>query len=136
MARKSDPDREREVIPVIEEQIEVGKHRRETGRVRVARTRHEQVVHVDEPLEQEEIEVQRVPVDRVVAEPPPVRQQGDTTIIPVLEERIVVEKRLILREELHVTRHRRQSRYVADIPVRADEVRVERDEPPGDPSAR
>lgn len=35
---------------------------------------------------------------------PEIRTEGDVTIVPVLEEVLVVEKRLVLKEELHIRR--------------------------------
>lgn len=50
--------------------------------------------------------VQHVPVDRIIEQPPEPRQEGDTMIYPVVEEVLVVEKRFLLREEIHVSRER------------------------------
>src|SRR5215207_9091270 len=87
------------VIPVIQEQATVKKRVIETGKVHVRKQVREYEELVDIPHMQEEIRVQRVPVNRFVDEPPKVRTEGETTIIPVLEERYVVEKRLFLTEE-------------------------------------
>lgn len=45
------------------------------------------------------MQVTRMPIDAEVTTPPGVRVEGDTTIVPVIEEVLVVEKRLILKEE-------------------------------------
>jgi stress response protein YsnF len=50
------------------------------------------------------VEIGRVPVGRPVDTMPPVRQEGDTTIVPVVEEIIVVGRRLILKEEVRIRR--------------------------------
>ena len=55
-------------------------------------------------VEEESLDVQRVPVGKVVAEPPGIRTEGDVTIIPVLKETMIVEKRLVLVEEVHIRR--------------------------------
>ena len=60
----------------------------------------------DEPLWREEVEVTRVPMQRVVDGPVPVREENDTTIISVVEEVLVVEKRWMLREEIHIRKQR------------------------------
>lgn len=49
-------------------------------------------------VQREQVEVTRVPMDIEVAQVPQVRIEGDVTIVPVLEERLVVEKRLFLVE--------------------------------------
>lgn len=128
MSDDNPPDRRR-VIPVVEEELEVGKRERETGRVRVTKSTQQQIRHVEESLHDEAIDVVRVPRNEVVASPPPVREEGETTIIPVLEEEIVVEKRLILREEVHVTRRHTTRRFTDDIPVEVERVAVERSKP-------
>ena len=118
-----------EVIPVVQEQLEVGKRERETGKVRVTKSSHRQIRHIEVPLSNEEIDVVRVAKNEVVADPPPVREEGDTTIIPVLEEEIVIQKRLVLREEVHVTRRHAERNFTEDIPLKVESVTVERSKP-------
>ena len=117
---------EREVIPLLEEAVQVGKQEVSTGRVRI-RTSVETVEEkVISELEREEVEVTRVPVDRVVAEVPPIRTEGDLTIVPVLEEVLFVEKRLVLKEELHI--RRRVATETVEVPVtlRKERASIER----------
>ena len=95
------------VVPVIEETARIVKRAVETGRVRV-NTRTETVEQIlRENLRGEAVGVTRVPINRELAagEPAPqIRTEGSLTIIPVLEEILVVEKRLVLREEVHLQR--------------------------------
>ena len=93
-------------LPVIEERISIGKRAVETGRVRVSTSMIEEAVTLHESLARESVEVTRVPVDREVQGAPPVREEGDVTIVPVVEERLVVEKRLFVVEEIHLRRNR------------------------------
>src|SRR5215213_172498 len=79
------------VIPVIEERATVKKRVVETGKVLIRKQLREYEELVDIPHVQEEIRVERVPVNRIVEEAPKVRTEGETTIVPVLEERYVVE---------------------------------------------
>lgn len=58
----------------------------------------------DEPLYYEDVTVERVAVNRLITGPIETRREGDTTIIPVIEEVFTVQKRLMLREEVRVTR--------------------------------
>ncbi|MBI5669168.1 MAG: YsnF/AvaK domain-containing protein [Chloroflexi bacterium] len=117
------------VLPVVEEAVAVGKRWVETGRVRVRKIVREEEQTVDETLLREDVEVQRVPVNRVLDAPATPRQEGDTLVIPVMEEMLVVEKRLVLKEEIHVTRHQRQVPAAETVTVRKEEVLVERLEP-------
>jgi len=104
------------VVPVIEERVEVEKRVREVGGVRVHKRVHEEPFVVDEVLSYDEIQVARVPVNQYVSGPVSIRYENDTTIVPVLEEVLVTEKRLVLREEVHVTkqggRRRRTTREI------------------------
>ena len=123
-------------LPVVEEQVVVAKRRRVTGAVRVAtRTREEERL-VDEPYDVEEVEVRRVPVEgggRWVEAPVPDRREGDTTIVSVHEEVVVVETRLRVVEEVRLTRRRATRRHAERVTVRREEALVERlDVPSGE----
>ena len=103
----TNPELPTDVLTLVEEVAHVEKRDVVTGRVRIA-TRTDTVDQtVREPLEGQTIEVSRVSVDRMLlpGEPvPQIRTEGALTVIPVLEEVLVVEKRLILKEELRVLR--------------------------------
>lgn len=114
------------VVPIVDEELHVDKRQIETGRIRLTKMVHEREVIVDEPFTREEIQVERVPVDRLVTEPVSVRYEGDTMIIPVMEELIVVEKRLRLKEELRVTKRQITTPQSRPVRVRTEEVHVER----------
>ncbi len=77
-------------------------------------------------LRHDEVEVERVPVNRAVSELPSVRLEGSTTIIPVVEEVVVVEKRLILVEELHVRRKSVAETRQIPVVLRSEQVRIDR----------
>ncbi|MGI4756535.1 MAG: YsnF/AvaK domain-containing protein [Janthinobacterium lividum] len=91
-------------IPLIAEHLDVTTHLRQTGVVRLQKVVEERTETVEVPLTSRVWDVKHVPVDRVVEEVPDVRQVGDTTIYPVMEERLVVVRQLVLKEEVHVTR--------------------------------
>jgi uncharacterized protein (TIGR02271 family) len=120
---------ETHVLPVIQEQLQIAKREVDAGRgVRVHRqtVAHTQVV--DEPLRQDVVEVTRVPVDKLVdsSAPPIMRQEGDTLVIPVLEEVLVVERRLRLKEEVRITRQQREVHAPQSVVLKSYEVQVER----------
>jgi uncharacterized protein (TIGR02271 family) len=114
------------VVPVVQEELRVDKERHVSGRVRVNKQVHSREEVVDEPGFVDEVEVERVSVNRVLEQPVSPRQEGDTLIIPLMEEVLVVEKRLVLREELHVKKHRREVRNPQKITLRSEEVSIER----------
>lgn len=116
------------VVPVVEEELRVGKRVVETGRVRVTKTVSEHEEVVDQPLMREEYDVERVVVDEFVDGPVGPRYEGETLIVPVLEEVLVVEKRLVVREELRLTRRRTEERNPQRVKLLSEEVSVERAE--------
>lgn len=114
-------------IPVIEEKLLIDKEIRETGRIKVEKKVHEIEEIVEIPVTNEESEVERVAVNQYINTPPPaIRQEGDTTIIPVLKEVTVVEKRLFLVEEVRVTKRKIHSEGSQPISLRREEVTVKR----------
>jgi uncharacterized protein (TIGR02271 family) len=114
-------------IPVIEEQLTVDKRVVEKGRVRISKKVRETDETVNIPLVQENVQVERVPINQFIAEPPPpVRYEGNVMIIPVLREVVVVEKRLVLVEELRVTKQQTQTQETQKIRLRKEEVNVKR----------
>jgi stress response protein YsnF len=65
-------------------------------------------------------------IQRVVDGPMPVREENDTTIISVVEEVLVVEKRWMLREEIHIRKQRMETHQPQRITLRSEEVQIER----------
>ena len=124
------------VVPVVEEHLRVGRREVEAGRVRFTKRVLEDEVVVDDVVVREEVEVVRVPVGRQVEAPPPAREEGDTLIIPVLEEVLVVEKRLVLVEELHVRKRRVEERRPQSFTLRKEEVVAERLDAPDEGRAQ
>ena len=121
-------------VPVVEETARVGTRAVETGRVRV-RTATETVEEVlRESLRSETVAVTRVPIDRTLAAgevPPGIRTEGEVTIIPVLEEILVVEKRLVLREEVHLRRSASADEVEVPVTLRRQRAVIERVSPEG-----
>ena len=115
-----------ESIPIVEEELRLDKREVVTGRVRV-RTVVDVVEEMTQAsLERETVEVTRVPVDRVVDEAPAIRTENDVTIVPVLEEVLVVEKRLVLKEELHIRRQTRSEDVQVPVQLRKQRAVVGR----------
>jgi uncharacterized protein (TIGR02271 family) len=113
-------------VPLAEEVLSVGKRLVETGRVRISTKVEERFVQVAEDLVKDEIDVEYVDVDREVDVAPEVRTEGDTLVIPLVEEVLVVERRLVVRQELRLTRRRRVERFEDELPLRRVRAEVER----------
>ena len=114
------------VIPVIEEKLKIEKKVIESGKVRISKKVREDEEVVDIPVLQEEVQVERIPVHRFVDTAPQVRYEGDTMIVPVVREVVVVEKRIELIEELHITKRISQTQATQHVTLRKEEVTVER----------
>jgi uncharacterized protein (TIGR02271 family) len=114
------------VLPILAEALDVQTRRVETGRVRLHKTVQTREVLVDEPLVREEVIIERVPINRVVEGPIPVRYEGDTMIISLLEEVLVVDTRLLLKEEVHITTRRTERHAPERVTRRHEDVTLER----------
>lgn len=114
------------VIPVIEEQLHVGTELVETGRVRVSKQVHEETQTIDIPVTREVVDVQRVPINQVVTEVPPSRQEGDTLILPVVREEVVTSIRLVLVEEVRITRRQERTTDHQTVTLRHETVSIDR----------
>ena len=121
------------VIPLAEEVVSVSKREVETGRVHIALTTEMQTVVARETLRGRRVEVERVPVGRTLAEgeaAPVPHEEGDTLVIPVVEETAVVVKRLVVREEVRLRFVPTEQPFAEAVEVRRQRAVVER-APPG-----
>ena len=116
-----------EIIPVIQEDVVIGRERATTGTVRVRTVLHEDEHAIDEPITITDVEVKRVPVDLWTDEPIADRVEGDTRIISVHREEIIVQRRLHVVEEVHVTSRKREERHREIVRTRKTQVVVDRD---------
>ena len=94
--------------------------------VRAARKTSMRDVCVEADLAHDQVVVERVPVGRVVDATPPIRYEGDVTILPVMEEIVVIERRLVLKEEVHFRRVQTMRHHCENVSVREQTVRVTR----------
>jgi len=123
---------EEEVIPLVEERAIVSKRRVETGRVRVHTSVEQRQEMVRAELVRDEVLVERVPIGRQVDAVPDVRQEGEVTIMPVVEEVLVVEKRLMLVEEIHLRRRRTVEEFAQPVTLSSQRAEIVRHETSGE----
>ena len=115
------------VIPIVEERLDVSKRKYESSvTLKKVVTEHDETVQV--PLASSQVEVNRVEIGRPVDGPIAIRTEGDTTIIPVLVEQVVVNKQLILEAEIHVTKKHVTEMYEKTLTLKSEEVGVQRSE--------
>ena len=118
-----DPDL---IVPLHVEELSVSIKPVITGRVRVHVQTHAREHTVDEPLDVTRVEVQRVAIGRMVDAHPPVREEGATTIISVVEEVLVTERRLMLKEEIRLTRVTTREQHKETLVLREQQATIER----------
>jgi stress response protein YsnF len=115
-----------EIVPVLAEELSVTKEAVETGRVRLSVVTHTRDELVDELLTDETAEIEHVAIGKPVDSIPEVRQEGDITIVPVVEEEIVVQRRLMLKEEIRIRRVRTTRRHQERVILHRQEAAISR----------
>jgi uncharacterized protein (TIGR02271 family) len=114
------------VIPILEERLKVEKHATTTATIQINKRIQERVEEVSAPLAVEEVEVERVAINRPIDEAVLPRYEGDTLVIPLVEEVLVVEKRLMLREEVHIRKLRTETHTPQQVTLRREDVEIRR----------
>ena len=118
------------ILRLAEEHATVTKKPVETGRVRISTHVEEHHEVFREALRHEDVVVERVAINRIVETIPAIRQEGDTVIYPIVEETLIVEKRLILKEELHIICTSRVETVEQEVTLRAMHADVQRTSAP------
>jgi stress response protein YsnF len=121
------PDEDERRIPLAAETAHIEKREVETGRVRVSTRTEAFTETVRAELDRQVVEVTRVAVGREITEVPQVRTEGTLTVLPVVEEILVVEKRLVLKEELHIRFRSEREKVEAPVELRRQVAEVTRD---------
>jgi uncharacterized protein (TIGR02271 family) len=119
------------VVPLAEEELQVDKQVVQAGAVRIRKEVEARTQEVPVELQYEEVQIERVPVNRVLGEGEEARpwQEGDTMVIPVVEEELVVLKRRVVREEIRVSKRVASRQERVREQVRSEQIHVE---PEGD----
>lgn len=129
--RSDTPIEAEEILPLVEETATVHKRAVVTGKVRVRTVTDAAEELAKATLQSDTLEVTRVLVDKVVETAPEIRTEGDLTIVPVLEEVLVVTKQLVLKEELHIRRRVETETVEVPVTLRKQRAIVEREAPDG-----
>lgn len=111
-------------VPLVEEEIDVAKRTRRAGEVEVRKEVVTETKHIEVPVKREEVKVERVPADRPVSAGE-ARFQGETVRVPIEEEEIEIKKRPVVREEVRVTKERRQEQRTATAQTRKEVADIE-----------
>jgi stress response protein YsnF len=120
---------DRKVLSVIEETAEVTTKVVDKAKVVVSKTIDKHVEYFDIPVTEEQVIVKRIPKNEFVEQlPPHVRNEGDVMIISVLKEVPVIEKRMMLVEEIHVTKINTVRTKTREVVLNKERVTVKRTE--------
>jgi len=125
-----------EVLRLHEETAQISKVSRVSGEVSVSTRTLTRDELVSQYLAHTNVEITTVPIGRAVDAIPAVREEGDVTIFPVMEEVLVIERRLMLKEEVHIRKVRTIERHQETVTLRYQEAVVSRNsETPPDADA-
>lgn len=114
-------------VPLHEEVLEAATHKVERGRLRIHKTVEKVPYEEAVTVGRDDVSVDRVAVGQLVDRAPQPRWEGDTLIVPLVEEVLVVEKRLRVREELRITRARVEEQHTVREDLRREVANVETD---------
>jgi uncharacterized protein (TIGR02271 family) len=117
---------QRTTIPVIEEKIRIDREVVDTGTVYVRKEVGEKQVNIETTLAQDDIHIERTIIDKPIeSAPPAVRYEGDTMIVSVVQEELVIQKRLILVEEIRITKNKVLNERTHPVNIRKEEVFID-----------
>ena len=119
------------VIPVVSEALHVDRESERTGALRVRVETTDRVHTLIGEATSRSVAVSRVrrgvPVDTIRD----VWRDGDTLVVPVYEEQLVLRRQLMLTEEIHLHMHQATRPLAGDVPLREQRAVVERQGPDG-----
>jgi uncharacterized protein (TIGR02271 family) len=116
-----------ETIQVVNETATIEKRDVVTGRVRVSTRTATADELVSATLARGNVEVTRLPINREIDAPPPVRTEGDSMFVPVVEEILVVEKRWVLVEEIQIRQTTKTQAVELPVRLRKQHAVIERE---------
>lgn len=119
------------VVPLLAETLEIGRARHETGAVRVRVLVDETTTRVPSDASVDEVTSTRVARGILVDARREPWNDGDVLVVPIYEEVLVTERRLMLKEEVHITRRTLRTSETLDVPLRRERAVVERRRPDG-----
>ena len=117
------------VLELAEEEVTVLRQAVQGQTVRIATVTNIREQQVEEALSRETVQIERIAIGRVVESAPSIREEGDVTIVPVMEEVLVLERRLILKEEIRIKRIRTAEIHRETVQLREQAAIVTRTDP-------
>lgn len=116
------------VIPVVAEEVYIETQRVERSRVRIHKRVETREEAVETPSRREAIVIEHVPINTLIEEEvlPQIREEGDVLIIPIIEEVLVPQNRLLWRENVCVSKNRTKENFQQTIILRREVVDIDR----------
>ncbi|HEX2914842.1 MAG TPA: YsnF/AvaK domain-containing protein [Chloroflexia bacterium] len=118
-------------FPVAEERLNVTKRPVDLGEVRL----HKSVEQVEEtqkvPLTHDDLDIERIPMNQPLEKPVEPYYDGDWYVMPVMKEVVVVQKQLILTEEVRIRKRAITEEKEVREQVRRERIQVENASPTG-----
>ncbi|WP_051720334.1 YsnF/AvaK domain-containing protein [Anditalea andensis] len=112
-------------IPIIEEKLHLNKNKIITGSYKFIKSVAEEAVKENLSVTEDNITIQRKEFNAYVdTAPPPVRQEGDSTIISVIKEVLVIEKKMMLVEEIHITKEKKETSISIEDTLRKESIEI------------
>jgi uncharacterized protein (TIGR02271 family) len=105
-------------LNVLHEQVNIDKETVVSGKVVIRKNVYEENEMITVSVSHEEVKIKKVAINKYVDAAPEIRYEGETTIIPVIKEVLIVEKKLLLVEEVHVTKNVVTETIEHTVPVR------------------
>jgi uncharacterized protein (TIGR02271 family) len=124
-ATSASSTREDTTIPLHEEELTAEKRERQAGEVKVRKDVVTEHKTITVPVTREEVHVERVPASGRAEVSGDAFKEGKSISVPVREEEVEITKRPVVREEVRVSKTRRQEERRADAEVRREEARIE-----------
>jgi uncharacterized protein (TIGR02271 family) len=121
-----DGNKQERTVPVVEEELVTGTRPVKTGTVRIRKQVQLVRKSVEMPAIRDVVKVSRVAVNKIVQTMPQTREEGDLVIVPVVEEQIVVKRRLVLKEEIHIVRQRARERVRKAVTLGREHATIDR----------
>lgn len=113
-------------IPLSEEQLKIEKREVHTGEFLIHRSVEEFEKAVQVPLTGEDIVVERIPMNRPVEGPIAPYFEGDYMIVPIVEEVLVVQKRLVMTEQIKISKRKISQNQEVKATLRRERVDFEK----------
>ncbi|MCT9846039.1 YsnF/AvaK domain-containing protein [Leclercia adecarboxylata ATCC 23216 = NBRC 102595] len=124
MTDKYDDGKKRHTVTLAEERLELGTKKVVDRRVLITRATRVDEKNITAELTQENADIKRFAKNEVLEAQniPQIRQEGDVTIIPIIEERVEIIKHYVLTEEIHIIKKRSTERHQEIITLRSQEI--------------